>query len=85
MFQHGISKVLEGISVFLYLMNDTLLLGATQDVPDQCLKQVMEKLKLTVVALNVDKCEFSEDTLKSLCQVVDKNGSRPDPEITRVT
>ena len=43
----------------------------------------MEKLESTGVTPNVEKCEFSQDTLKFLGHIVDKNDNRPDPEKTR--
>ena len=72
-----------GASGVSCLMDDVLVFGETQDEHGQCLKQVMGKLKSTGVTLNVDKCEFSQDALKCLGHVVDKNGIRPDPEKTR--
>ena len=83
LFQQRINQVLEGLSGVLCLMDDVLVFGETQDEHDRRLKQVMEKLESTGVTLNVDKCEFSRDTLKFLGHIVDKNGIRPDLEKTR--
>ena len=82
MFKQRINQVLEGFSGVLCLVDDVLF-GETQDEHDFHLKQVMEKLESTGVTLNVDKCEFSQDTLKFLGHIVDKNGIKPDSEKTR--
>ena len=83
LFQRRINQVLEGLSGVLCLMDDVLVFGETQDEHDRRLKQVMEKQESTGVTLNVDKCEFSQDTLQFLGHIVDKNGIRPEPEKTR--
>ena len=64
-------------------MHDVLVFRETQDEHDQRLKQVMEKLESAGVTLNVDKCEFSQDTLKFLGHVVDKNCIIINPEKIR--
>jgi hypothetical protein len=54
------SSLLDGIDDVVYLMDDILIHGKTQDERDDRLVKVLQHLKAAGITLNKEKCEFSQ-------------------------
>ena len=57
-FQHTMSRILEGLEGVICHMDDILIHGTTQDIHDQRVRHVLKRLSAAGVTLN-NKCAFS--------------------------
>ena len=60
-------------------MDDILVHGKTQEEHDERLSKVLHQLRDAGVTLNSEKCQFSQNQVTFLGQVIDISGIRPDP------
>lgn len=67
---HGVRKYLDNIIVY----------AATLESHDATLRSVMQRLLDAGLQLNLDKCTFSQSSLKFLGHVMSKHGIFPDEE-----
>ena len=70
LFQSWMNKILEGLSGFLWHIDDVLVYAAT----DRRLQAVMERLKTEGVSLNKQKCEFYKSEIKFLGLIISGSG-----------
>ena len=82
LFQKRMNVLLEGLDGVVCLIDDVLIHGKDQEEHDARLRRVLERLDNANVTLNLEKCEFSKDSVKFLGYVVDRHGVRADPEKT---
>ena len=78
-FQRRMSALLDGIEGVVYMMDDVLVHGKDQDQHDDRLLKVLQRLETAGLALNKEKCKFSQRQVKFLGQMVDRMGVHPDP------
>ena len=76
------SEILSDLEGVVWLIDDVLVHGKSQEEHDQRLKKVLERVKQVGLTLN-DKCEFSKSCIKFLGQVIDESGVSPDPDKTQ--
>ena len=74
------NSLLTGLEGVLCLIDDVLVFGASRKDHDDRLDAVLRKLQNAGVTLNRSKCAFLKDQVKFLGHVVDKDGTRADPE-----
>ena len=79
-FQRRMSGLLQDMEGTVCLMDDILVHGRSQEEHDQRLIAVLCRLQEAGITLNEKKCEFSQNRVKFLGQIVDSIGVRPDPE-----
>ena len=63
-------------------MDDVLIFGSNQRERDTRLTTVLERLESRGVTLNIEKCEFSTNSMKFLGHIVDRKGIRADTDKT---
>ena len=80
LFQKRMNSLLTGLEGVLCLINDVLVFGASRKDHDDRLDAVLRKLQNAGVTLNRSKCALLKDQVKFLGHVVDKDGTRADPE-----
>ena len=61
------------------MIDDTIICGRDQEEHDAQLEAALERIKSAGLTLNREKCEFSQEEVSFLGQVVGKEGIRPDP------
>ena len=81
-FQKRMSKILDGISGVLCLIDDVLVYGKNREEHNARLGEVLERLKEARVSLNPEKCVFCKSKLTFLGHLIDENGIQADPEKT---
>ena len=74
------SSILDFIPEVLCNMDDILVFGKNQEVHDQRLLRVLERLKEAGVTLSEQKCEFSKTSIKFLGHIVSAQGIEADPD-----
>ena len=79
-FQCQMSEMLQDLDGVLCLMDDVLVYGKTESEHDDRLDKVLQTMQRAGITLNKDKCQFSQDSIMFLGQLIDKNGIRPDPQ-----
>ena len=82
LFQQRMSKLLEGLSGMVCLMDDILIFGSNTAEHDSRLEAALKRIEAAGVTLNPNKCEFRTTTVKFLGHIIDKGGIRADPEKT---
>ena len=60
------------------MMDDVLVHGQTQEEHNQRLDNVLQRMKEVGMTLNKDKCYFSQNKVKFLGQLIDRDGVHPD-------
>ena len=78
-FQRRMSETLRGLSGVVCMIDDILVHGKTQEEHDECLNKVLHRLQDAGVTLNIEKCQFSQNQVTFLGQVINSDGIRPDP------
>ena len=78
-FQRTIQRVLEGLEGVECQVDDILVYGKDQAQQDQRLEATLKRLEDANVTLNLEKCEFSKDTVVFLGHLVGKHGIQVDP------
>ena len=73
-FQRRMQDLLCDIPGVVCLMDDVLVHGDTQEQHDKILLKVLKRLQEAGVTLNLEKCQFSKDSVKFLGHVIDVNG-----------
>ena len=76
------SKILDGISGVLCLIDDVLVYGKNREEHNARLEEVLERLKEARVTLNPEKCVFCKSKLTFLGHLIDENDIQADPEKT---
>ena len=61
------------------MIDDILVHGKTQEEHDECLNKVLHRLQDAGVTFNIEKCQFSQNQVTFLGQVINSDGIRPDP------
>ena len=79
-YQKKMSHILSGLAGVACMMDDVLVFGATQREHDLRLDAVLDKISKAGVTLNLDKCQFSTDSVKFLGHSIDSAGIHPDPD-----
>ena len=80
LFQQRVNKILDSLKGVVYLMDNTLVFGSNQAEHDQRLIATLERIKITRVTLNKDKCKFNVNSVTFLGHIVNKEGIRADLE-----
>ena len=62
------------------MMDDVLVHGRTQEEHDQSLDKVLKRMTEVGLTLNREKCHFSQNQVKFLGQIIDRDGVHPDSE-----
>ena len=78
-YMRRMAQLTDSLPGTLCLMDDTCVVGATQEEHDTRLRKVLEVLSEEGVTLNPSKCEISVHSLKYLGYIVDSKGIHPDP------
>ena len=73
-FQRRMSDILSGLEGVVCMMDDVLVHGQTQEEHDQRLDNVLQRIGMT---LNKDKCHFSQNQVKFLGQLIDREWVHP--------
>ena len=85
-FQRRMTEALTGLTGTVCLMDDILIYGATRKEHDERLRKVLERLTSLGIMLNVEKCSFTQSSVKFLGHVIDADGIRPDlDKVTAIT
>ena len=79
-FQKVMEEKLEGLEGVECQIDDVLVHGETQQIHDERLQAVLQRLAESNITLNLDKCEFSKSEVKVLGNIVSANGISPDSE-----
>ena len=62
------------------MSDDVLVYGQTQEEHDHHLTAVLERIQQAGVTLNPDKCQFSQERVRFLGQIVEGYGISPDTD-----
>ena len=79
-FQKVMEEKLEGLEGVECQIDYVLVDGETQQIHDERLQAVLQRLAESNITLNLDKCEFSKSEVKVLGNIVSADGISPDPE-----
>ena len=81
-FQRRMNKVLQRyIDKFcIVYLDDILIFSKTTEEHEQHVKTILRTLKEAGIILNLDKCKFFATQIRFLSHIIDKDGSRPDPQ-----
>nr|XP_037270721.1 uncharacterized protein K02A2.6-like [Rhipicephalus microplus] len=79
-FQRFMSRLLEGITGVVNMIDDILVFGRNHQEHDQRLADVLARLTQAGVTLNEKKCQFRVSSVKFLGVVVSQQGISPDPD-----
>ncbi|XP_077553537.1 uncharacterized protein LOC144168417 [Haemaphysalis longicornis] len=79
-FQKQMSRILEGQTGVVNMIDDILVFGKTRKEHDQRLQQVLARLSKAGITLNRDKCSFGTNSVKFLGVVVSAHGISPHPD-----
>ena len=79
-FHEEIRRKLQNIQGAVNIHDDILIFGHTQELHDAALKKVLEMLSSNKLTINVNKCEYSRETIKFYGLIFSKSGVSPDPE-----
>ena len=82
LFQRRMNTILEGLEGMVCLMDDVLIFRSNKDEHNTRLMAVLQRLEKEGVALNFQKCQFLQESIKFLGHVIDKNGIHANPEKT---
>ena len=67
------SDILSYLEGVVFMMDDVLV--QTQEEHDQRLDNVLQRMKEVGMTLNKDKCYFSQNKVKFLGQLIDRDGT----------
>ena len=80
-FQRTMETILAGMpQVLVYLDDDILITGSSQEEHVSNLKEVLSRLQQAGLCLCKDKCEFMVSSVKYLGHILDANGLHPVPD-----
>ena len=79
-FQRRMSEILEGLSGYVCLMDDILIFGKSIEAHDNRLHAVFQRLQQAGIALNREKCLFSQSSVKFVGHLVGQGEVKPDPD-----
>ena len=79
-FQRRVSEVLTGIEGVVGMTDDVLVFGKNQEEHDKRLTEALKRIEQAGLTLNKEKCQFSQERITFLGQVLDSSGIHPDPE-----
>ena len=79
-FQRRMSEILADLDGVVCMIDDVLVYGDTQEEHDRRLEKVLQRMKEVGLTLNRDKCHFSQNQVKFLGQILNKDGVHPDNE-----
>ena len=82
-FQKVMSQMVLDIEGAEAIIDDILVLGATQEEHDQRLKRVLDRSKEYNLKLNRGKCEIKRTEVKYVGHLLTAEGVKPDPEKIR--
>ena len=68
------SEILSGLEGVVFMVDDVLVHGRTQEEHDQCLNAALARISKAGVTLIAEKCEFSQGKVKFLGHMVDGTG-----------
>lgn len=74
------AELVEDLDGVVYMVDDFLIHGKTQEEHDERLRRVLQRLSGANLTLNKDKCKFSVSEVSFWGQHVDGSGTRPDQE-----
>lgn len=78
-FQRQMTKILEGLTGVVCMMDDILVVGKDRGEHDARLDLVLRRLEEAGLTLNKGKCEFGVSEVKFLGHVLNKEGISVDP------
>ena len=73
-FQRRMSEVLHDLEGTRCMIDDTIIYGRDQEEHDARLEAALERIKSAGLTFNREKCEFSQEEVSFLGQVVGKEG-----------
>ena len=76
------SQILEGLDGHIFIIDDMLIHGKTQEEHNTRLRAVLAKLDEAGAALNPEKCEFSKREVKFAGSIINEKGIKSDPAKT---
>ena len=79
-FQRQMSEILADLDGVVCMIDDVLVYGITQEEHDSRLEKVLQRMKEVGLTLNRDKCHFSQNQVKFLGQILNKDGVHSDNE-----
>ena len=82
-FQQRMSEILSGLPGTLCLIDDTLMFVEDKQEHDNRLHAALERLRVSGLTLNKEKCRFSQSRVTFLGQVLDAGGVHLDPKKVR--
>ena len=77
-FQRQMSEILQGFDGVVCLIDDIPVYGKDQEEHDTHLTTVMERIGAAGLTLNLDKCEFAQQKIRFLGQVLGEAGIQSD-------
>ena len=79
-YQKKMSQILEGLDGHIFIIDDMLIHGKTQEEHNTRLRAVLAKLDEAGAALNPEKCEFSKREVAG--SIINEKGIKSDPAKT---
>ena len=77
-FQHQMSEMLKNVDGVLCLMDDVLVYGKLAVEHNDQLDKVLRTMEKAGMTLNKEKCQFSQNSVMFLGQLIDESGIRPE-------
>ena len=79
-FQKRMEQILHGLRGVLLHIDDILVYGSTTAEHDSRLRAVLERIRVSGLTLNKDKCIFGVSSVNFLGHKIDQTGVKPDPQ-----
>lgn len=79
-FQREMSRMLDGLSGVIVLMDDILVHAPSAEEHDRVLSKVLARIKESGLRLNKDKCVFKRSSVRYFGHVISNRGVSIDPE-----
>ena len=73
------SQVLDGVQSVIYMMDDFLIFGNSQQEHDFHLRTALEKIASSGLTLNKTKCQINRTLIHFCGYIIDSTSVRPDP------
>ncbi|UYV65930.1 K02A2.6-like [Cordylochernes scorpioides] len=77
-FQKRMSAILRGVNGVICHMDDILIFAKRKEEHDETLREVLRRLKNSVITLNKEKCQFGVSNVTFLGHYIDEHGIKAD-------
>ena len=73
-FSKRVSEIIDGLEGVAHIQDDIIIWGANREVHDNNLRKVLERIKLSGLKLNRNKCSFGIHEIKYVGQILTDKG-----------